>query len=416
MALSTHSAARSDATSMTTILIAGSVILAISFGIRSIFGGIITPLSAEFGWPRETYSLSLAIQNLVWGLAQPLFGAIADRYGDRKALWLGFICYVAGMALAVVGMTPMAQHLGSGLLIGMGIAGTAFGIVLSVVGRAAPEAKRSQYLGLATAAGSLGQVLMPPLTAWLLANYDWRFTLIVLTILLAPMILCIPFMKAGALSNTPQEQPATAADEPGMGEVLARAFGYPSYLFLTLGFFVCGFHLAFVSIHFPAFVAERCGDPALGLQALTIVGATNIVGTILAGQLGAWFPKQYLLSGIYALRALVIFLFIANPVTPLTVVLFSLAIGPLWLSTVPLTSGLVVAMFGPKHMGTLYGFVFLSHQLGSFAGVWLGGWFYDATGSYDVVWYAAIALGVASAIVHLSIRERAWAPRQPAAM
>ncbi len=412
-------ASRADVTSMTTILIAGSIILALSFGIRSIFGGIITPLSAEFGWPRETYSLSLAIQNLAWGLAQPLFGAIADRYGDRKALWLGFFCYLAGMGLAVVGMTPFAQHMGSGLLIGMGIAGTAFGIVLSVVGRAAPEAKRSQYLGYATAAGSLGQVVLPPIAAWLLTNYDWRVTLIVLTVMLLPMAVCIPFLKANAPtpgSDGEAQAASQAQDEPGLGAVLARAFGYPSYLFLTLGFFVCGFHLAFISIHFPAFVAERCGDPALGLQALTLVGATNIIGTILAGQLGAWLPKQYLLSGIYALRALVIVIFISNPITPLSVILFSLAIGPLWLSTVPLTSGLVVAMFGPKHMGTLYGFVFLSHQLGSFTGVWLGGWLYDATGSYDIVWKVAIALGVLSAIVHLPVRERIWTPRQRAAV
>lgn len=402
--------------SMATIMIAASVILALSFGVRSIFGGVIGPLSAEFGWPRETYSLSLAIQNLVWGLAQPLFGAIADRYGDRKALWIGFACYLLGMALAVIGTTPLAQHLGTGLLIGMGISGTAFGIVLSVVGRAAPEAKRSQYLGFATAAGSLGQVALPPLTAWLLQEYDWRTALIVLTVLLLPMAVCIPFLRAGGRPPAPSGAAATSAgtgmgagaDDPGLGEVLTRAFGHTSYVLLTIGFFVCGFHLAFISIHFPAFVAERCGDPALGLQALTLVGATNIIGTILAGQLGAWLPKPYLLSGIYALRALLITVFISFPITPTSVILFSLAIGPLWLSTVPLTSGLVVGMFGPKHMGTLYGFVFLSHQLGSFVGVWLGGWLYDATGSYDIVWKAAIALGVFSAIIHLPVRERSW--------
>lgn len=402
-----------DGQSMLVIMIAASTVLAVSFGIRSIFGGIIGPLSAEYGWPREIFSLSLAIQNLVWGLAQPAFGAIADRFGDRRAMWLGLVCYLAGMVLAVIGMTPMAQHLGTGVLIGMGISGTAFGTVLAVVGRAAPAAKRSQYLGYATAAGSLGQIIFPTLTAWILENYDWHVALIVLTAFLAPMAICIPLLKAPSAPAGPAE--TMESDGLPLGAVLMRAFAHPSYILLVFGFFVCGFHLAFITVHFPAFVAERCGDVAIGLQALTIVGATNVIGTVMAGQLGARLPKPYLLSGIYALRAVAIYLFIANPVTPTTVILFALAIGPLWLSTVPLTSGLVVTMFGPKHMGTLYGFVFLSHQIGSFVGVWMGGWLYDATGSYDVVWNMSIALGVFSAIVHLPIRERAWAAVRRAA-
>ena len=407
--MSTASSARprngDDASSMTVIMLAGAAVLAIAFGIRSIFGGVVQPLSEEFGWPREIFSMSLAIQNLVWGLAQPFFGAIADKFGDRKALWLGFACYLVGMVLSVTATTPLGHHLGTGVLVGAGISGTAFGLVLSVVGRAAPDAKRSQYLGYVSALGSLGQVAMPLLAAWLIETYDWRTMLMVMTALLLPIAFCIPFLKAPELPTSPD-----APAEAPLTQVIARAFGSPSYILLTFGFFVCGFHVSFIAVHFPAFVAERCGDPALGLQALTIIGLMNIFGSLAAGQFGAWFPKPYVLSAIYALRAIAIFVFISFPITPTSVVIFAAAIGPLWLSTVPLTSGLVAVMFGPKHMATLYGFVFLSHQIGSFIGVWLGGWLYDVYGDYDLVWRAAIALGVFSALVHLPVRERPMAP------
>ena len=392
---------RSDAQSMTVILVAGSLVLALSFGIRSIFGGVLEPISTEYGWSRETFSLSLAIQNLFWGLAQPAFGLIADRYGDRRALWLGFVCYLAGMVLTVIGTTPLAMHLGAGVLVGAGVSGTAFGLVLAVVGRAAPEAKRSQYLGLAAAFGASGQAVLPVAAGWLTAAYDWHVMLMVMTALILPMALCIPFLHVPSAPSAPGA-PADAT----ILEMLKKAFGYSRYNLLVLGFFVCGFHVAFITVHFPAFVTEMCGDPALGLQALGIVGLANIFGSLGAGYLGSRFPKPYILSAIYALRALVIFLFISFPITPTSVIVFALAIGPLWLSTIPLTSGIVVGMFGPKYMATLYGFVFLSHQLGSFLGVWLGGRLYDLYNSYDIVWWAGIALGIASAIVHLPIRER----------
>lgn len=392
--------ASADRRSMTVIIAAGAVVLALSFGVRSVFGGVLEPLSAEFGWAREVFSLSLAIQNLVWGLAQPFFGMLADRYGDRVALWLGFVCYLAGMALAVLGMTPIAQHMGAGVLVGMGVAGTAFGLVLAVVGRASTSKSRSANLGLVSALGSLGQVAMPLAASVLIEVYDWRVMLAVMTALLLPMILCIPMLKA----QPPGDAPMQSTTET-MGEIMRAAFSSSSYLLLTLGFFVCGFHVAFIAVHFPAFVTEQCGDPGLGLQALSIVGMMNVIGTLVAGQLGSWFPKNYVLSAIYALRALVILAFISFPVTPTTVILFAIAIGPLWLSTVPLTSGLVAGMFGPRHMATLYGFVFLSHQLGSFAGIYLGGYFYDVYGSYDIVWVAGIVLGVMSAIAHLPVRE-----------
>jgi MFS family permease len=396
----------------TAIVAAGSIALALSFGARSIFGVVLGPLSADLDWPRETFALSLALQNLVWGLAQPLFGMLADRWGDRRALWLGFGCYLIGMLIAGLGATPAAQHLGAGVLVGLGVSGTAFGLVLSVVGRAAPENRRSQALGLVSALGASGQVFMPLLAQALVAAYDWRVAVLATGALLLPMAFCIPLLRAPGV--------APAATDAPMGEVLRRAFRHSSYLLLVLGLFVCGFHVAFITAHFPAYVAEVCAPftlmgaeitpEALGAATIAIVGAANVVGTFASGQLGARYPKPYLLSAIYGLRAVAILLFIMAPPSPLTVILFSLTIGVLWLSTVPLTAGLVATMFGPRMMATLYGFVFLSHQLGSFAGVWMGGRLYDLYGSYDLVWWTAIALGVFSALVHLPIRDRAWAP------
>lgn len=406
--------AHSDS-SLTAIMVAGTVVLALSFGARSIFGVVLAPLSADMGWPRETFALSLAIQNLVWGLAQPAFGMIADRWGDRRALWIGFGLYMAGMLMSGLAATPLAQHLGAGLLVGMGVSGTAFGLVLSVVGRAAPEHRRSQALGLVAALGAAGQVLMPLIAQHLVAGYGWSVAVLATGAMLAPMALCIPWLKA------PKAASAPGVREIGLGEALRRAFGHSSYMLLVIGFFVCGFHVAFISTHFPAYVAEACAafsfmgrevtPEALGAATIAIVGVANVVGTLITGQLGARYPKPYVLSAIYALRAVVILVFIALPVTPLNVIVFSLSIGVLWLSTVPLTAGLVAAMFGPKFMATLYGFVFLSHQVGAFAGVWMGGRLYDLYGSYAVVWWVAIALGVFSAVVHLPIRERAWAPQ-----
>ncbi|MEO1328171.1 MAG: MFS transporter [Pseudomonadota bacterium] len=408
--------ARDHARQMAIIIGAGAAVLAISFGVRSVFGGVLEPISAQYGWSREVFSLSLAIQNLVWGAAQPLFGMIADKYGDRRALWIGFFCYLAGMILCVLGTTPLMQHLGAGVLVGAGVSGTAFGLVLSVVGRNARPERRSQALGLVSALGSTGQVAMPMLAAFLTGAYGWQTMLLVMAVLIVPMAIFIPFLKTPPEKLSPSSPAEDAAAEAGVLEMLRRAFGYSSYNLLTLGFFVCGFHVAFITVHFPAFVTEACGDPALGLQAIGLVGFANIFGSLAAGHLGARFPKPYVLSTIYALRALVIFLFISFPITPTTVIIFALAIGPLWLSTVPLTSGIVAGMFGPKYMATLYGFVFFSHQIGSFLGVWLGGRLYDVYGSYDIVWWAAIALGILSAIVHLPVREAAYpAPPKPAA-
>ncbi|SDU43396.1 MFS transporter [Stappia sp. ES.058] len=390
------------------IVVAGSIVLALAFGVRSVFGGVVEPLSNDlFDGRIEVFSLSIAIQNLVWGLAQPGFGIIADKYGDRRALWLGFFCYVAGMAVCIAGSTAFSQHIGAGVLVGMGISGTAFGVVLAVVGRAAPEDKRSYYLGITSAMGSTGQVVLPLLVSWLIEWLDWRTTLIVVTFALAPMAVCIPFLRA-------QTRPAVrTADSVSLARAVRQAFGHSSYTLLSAGFFVCGFHLAFITAHLPSYVQNFCVSTAsaaelraLGLQALALAGFANIFGTLFASHLGTRFPKPYVLAAIYALRALAILIFITLPVTPTSVLIFALAMGGLWLSTVPLTSALILTMFGPRAMGTLFGFVFLSHQLGGFAGVWLGGFVFDRYASYDQVWYLAIALGLVSALAHLLVRER----------
>lgn len=382
------------------IMAAGAVVLALSFGVRSIFGIVLDPMSSEFGWPRETFSLALAMQNLVWGLAQPFFGMIADRMGDRRALWLGLGAYLAGMAISSVGYEPWMQHLGAGLLVGMGVAGTGFGLVLSAIARQVAERDRPRVMATTAALGSLGQMIMPLLAGWITAGWGWQATLVVMALLMLPMALCIPLLGGPA---APEEGPP----EPDLATLplLAHAFGQPSYLLLLSGFFVCGFHVGFMTAHLPPYVAEVCGSVALGATALAIVGGANIVGTWFFGSLGGRYPKPYVLSSIYAMRAVVMAAFILTPPNPVTVVVFSVAVGLAWLPTVPLTSALVAAIFGPKYMGTLYGIVFLAHQVGAFTGVWMGGRVYDLYGNYDLIWWVAIGLGVFSALVHLPVRE-----------
>ncbi len=395
-----------------TIVLAGGIVLALSFGIRSVFGGIVEPVSRDlFGGRIEVFSLAIAIQNLVWGLAQPAFGAIADRWGDRLALWLGLGCYALGLAICVTGSTPLAQHIGAGLLVGMGISGTAFGIVLTVVGRAAPPEKRSAYLGLTSALGSVGQVILPLAVSQLIELFDWRIVMTIVACMLAFMAICIPRLQTAAL-------PSAETPTVPLNRTLRHALRQPSYLLLSLGFFVCGFHLAFITAHLPNYVEYFCVGTAMspeelrafGLQALAVVGLANIAGTLLASRLGTIFPKPYVLAAIYGLRSVVLVLFISQPPTPLSVMIFAMAMGILWLSTVPLTSALVLTMFGPRAMGTLFGLVFLSHQLGGFAGVWIGGAYFDSFGDYDAIWYASILLGVLAAGLHLGVSERDLRP------
>ena len=384
----------------TAIILAGAVILGLGFGARSVFGVVLGPMSAEYGWPREIFSLSIALQNLVWGFAQPVFGMVADRMGDRRAMWIGFWLYLAGMLVSAAGSEPWMQHLGAGVLIGMGVSGTGFGLVLSAIGRRTPEASRSRAMASAAALGSLGQMVMPLLAGWVTAEWGWQAALLLVAALLLPIALCIPALGRGALvEDDIPEAPV------GTGALLAHAFGQPSYVLLMFGFFVCGFHVGFMTAHLPAYVAEVCGSVTLGAAALSIVGAANVVGTWFFGRMGGRYPKPYVLSLIYAIRALAMAGFLLVPPSPATVVVFAAVVGLAWLPTVPLTSALVASIFGPKYMATLYGFVFLAHQVGAFTGVWMGGRVYDVTGSYSLIWWASVALGVFSALVHLPVRE-----------
>ena len=396
---------------VTPVLVAGCLIIMAGFAVRASFGVFQIPIAEEFGWARAEFSLAIAIQNLFWGIGQPLFGAMAERVGDRKAIILGVALYAAGLVLSSFATTPFAMQ-SLEVLVGLGIAGTGFGVILAVVGRAASDRHRSMALGVATAAGSAGQVIGAPLAEALLAVLPWQSVFLVFAGLMVSVLLVLPMMRAPAVSRS--------ALEESMGHVLGRAVRDPSFALIFMGFFSCGYQLAFITAHFPAMVTEMCGPilpggalhaigvtttSALGAAAISLIGLFNIAGTLTAGWLGNRFPKKYLLAGIYTGRTLAAAVFILLPITPVTVLVFSAVMGSLWLATVPLTSGLVAHLYGLRYMGTLYGIVFFSHQLGSFMGVWLGGRLYDATGDYQLVWWIGAAVGAFSAIVHLPIRE-----------
>lgn len=398
---------------VTPVLIAGCIIIMFGFSIRASFGVFQIPIAEEFGWFRADFSLAIAIQNLAWGIGQPIFGALAEKFGDRRAIILGAFCYAAGLVLSSFAVTP-GQHQFLEILVGFGIAGTGFGVILAVVGRAASAENRSLALGVVTAAGSAGQMIGAPLAEVLLRYYPWQGVFVIFAVIILSSLLVLPMMRSPA--------PATRAElEESLGQVLKKAFRDPSFTLIFLGFFSCGYQLAFITAHFPALVAEMCGpiDPsgmlaglgisstsALGAVAISLIGLANVVGTITAGWLGKHYPKKYLLASIYAARTVIASMFIIFPITPTTVVLFSIGMGSLWLATVPLTSGLVAHIYGLRYMGTLYGIVFLSHQIGGFLGVWLGGRLYDVYGDYTAVWWIGVAVGAFSAVVHLPVRER----------
>lgn len=406
---------------ITPVLVAGCVVIMISFAIRASFGMFQLPIATEFGWPRAEFSLAIAIQNLAWGIGQPMFGAVAEKFGDRKALVAGALIYALGLVLTAWATTPGQMQLME-ILVGFGVAGTGFGVVLAVVGRSAAPENRSMALGVVTAAGSMGQVIGAPLAEALMGVMPWQSVFLVF----AGMILCtlfaLPFMRAPRLASR-------AELEESMGVVLKRAFTDPSYIMIFLGFFSCGYQLAFITAHFPAFIAESCAPigagsmlaglgitttSALGALAIATIGLANIAGTLTAGWLGSRFPKKYLLSAVYAGRTVAAAWFILTPMTAGTVLLFSAVMGSLWLATVPLTSGLVAHIYGLRYMGTLYGFVFLSHQIGGFLGVWLGGKLYDISGDYTLVWWIGVGVGAFSALVNLPIREKPLEPLRPA--
>ena len=397
----------------TPVLIAASMILLMGFGIRASFGLFQIPIATEFGWPRADFSLAIAIQNLAWGVGQPIFSAIAERFGDRRAIILGAVMYSLGLVLSSFAVTP-GQHQLLEILVGFGIAGTGFGIVLAIVGRAASPENRSLALGIVTGLGSAGQIFGPMLAQFLLRHYHWQSVFLIFAALILCVLFALPFLRS------PAKTAKTERDE-SLGTVLARAFRDPSYSLIFLGFFSCGYQLGFVTAHFPAFITEMCAaiapgsllaglgistTSALGAVAISLIGIANIGGSIMAGWLGKSYSKKYHLAGSYTLRTIASILFIMLPMTPASVVIYSLVMGSLWLATVPLTSGLVAQIYGLRYMGTLYGFVFFSHQVGAFLGVWLGGRLYDISGSYTAVWWVGIGVGALSAILHLPIRER----------
>ena len=396
----------------TPILIAASLVLLISFAIRASFGVFQIPIANDLGWFRTEFSLAIAIQNLSWGIATPFFGAFAEKLGDRKAIFVGVLIYALGLALSSIATTASGHQMLE-ILVGVGIAGTGFGVVLGVVGRASSDQHRSLALGITTAAGSAGQIIGPPLTQYLLHSMAWQDVFLFYSGLVLLALLSLPFLKA------PPKVSKSELEE-SLSRILNIAVRDPSYILIFVGFFSCGFQLAFITAHFPAFVTEACAtiDPNgllakmgirdtadLGAFSIAVIGVFNIFGTITAGALGGRYPKRLLLAGIYMARTVLFSWFILTPMTPVTVLIFSSLIGSLWLATVPLTSGLVAYIYGLKYMGTLYGLVFLSHQVGSFVGVWLGGDFYDRFGSYDVVWWVGVGTGLLSAVVHLPVRE-----------
>jgi len=395
------------------VLIAGSLILIVGFAIRASFGVFQIPIEEEFGWLRADFSLAIAIQNLAWGIGQPLFSMIAEKYGDRKAIFLGSVLYAVGLILSSYAVTPLA-HQFLEILIGFGIAGMGFGVILAVIGRTTSEKHRSLALGIATSAGSLGQIIGPPVIEKLLQQMPWQEVFMVLAVIVMASMVLLPMIKS---------KPPTAmqGNDLSMSEVLGKALKDPSFAMIFLGFFSCGFQIAFITAHFRAYIAEMCSaipqnsvlrsmgiasTSSLGAFSIAIIGTANLVGTITAGALGSRFPKKSLLSLIYLGRTIAAALFIMIPMTPDSVVIFSIVMGSLWLATVPLTSGLVGHIYGMKFMGTLYGIVFFSHQLGGFLGVWLGGLFYDQFGNYDLVWWVGIGVGAFSAIIHLPVREK----------
>ena len=397
---------------ITPVLLAGCFIILVGFSIRASYGVFQIPIANEFGWPRAEFSLAIAIQNLAWGFGSPFFGAMAERMGDRKAIILGAVLYALGLVLSAGATTPL-EHQIYEILVGFGIAGTGFGVILAVIGRASSDNNRQMSLSIATASGSAGQIIGPPAAIALLSLMEWQMVFIVFAASILSVLVLLPFMKAPEMATKDEI-------EEGLGDILKLASRDPSFAMIFIGFFACGYQLAFITAHFPALVTEMsapvesygwCGDlgitttAALGGLSISIIGFANIIGTLVAGWAGKKYKKKWLLSGIYAGRSIVSAWFILTPITANTVLIFSFALGFLWLATVPLTSGLVAHIYGLKYMATLYGIVFFSHQLGSFVGVWLGGVLYDDYGTYTFVWWVGIAIGIVSAIIHLPIKE-----------
>ncbi len=382
------------------VIAAGCLIALLGFGARSAYGLLLEPMTSTRGWGRETFAFALAVQNLVWGFGGPFASMLADRYGPSRVLAVGAIVYgigTAGMATATTGTT---LTLFGGVLTGLGIALTSFSIALAAMARVVEPGRQSLVLGIGTSAGSFGQVIFSPLSQLVIAEYGWDSALFFLAASVL-FILPLAFVLPGN-----RETVGDATIEQGLGEAILEAARHRGYVLLTVGFFVCGFHVAFITVHFPAYVRDLGLAAQVGAWAIAIIGLFNIAGSFLSGLAGQRWPKKNGLVVIYSLRAIAIAALLIADKTATTIYAFAAVMGILWLSTVPLTTGIVAQVFGLRFMATLFGFVFLSHQLGSFLGVWLGGYLYDRTGSYDVVWWTGVALSVAAALIHVPINER----------
>ncbi len=382
------------------ILACGTLVLMISFGVRQSFGIFMEPISAGLGWGRQTFSFALALQSLIIGLAVPFAGGVADRWGGGRVIVVGGLLYVLGLLLMSQARDPATMILSASFLIGLGVSATGFPIIFAVISRAVSERRRSLFLGIATAGGTGGQLVLVPGSEVLIGAYGWVSSIIILAAIAALIVV----LSAGLV----ERRAPGAGDGPAqtIGAALREARGHRSYVLLTLGFFVCGFQVQFIAIHLPAYLTDSGLTAAVGAAAIALIGLFNMAGTAISGWLGGRYRKSKLLACIYVLRSLVILGFISAPISEMGVYVFAAAMGMLWLSTVPLTSGLVAQMLGTRYMAMLYGIVFLSHQIGSFAGVMLGGTAYDLTGSYDLFWWSAIAFGLVAALLHWPIDDR----------
>ncbi len=393
------------------IIAAGCAIAILSFGPRSAIGAFQRDVLVDNNWTRDVFSIAIALQNLLWGLGQPLAGGFADRFGAPRVLIVGALLYAAGLLVMGASTTPLMFDLSAGVLIGFGLSGASFNLVLGAFGRLVPENRRSMAFGFGTAAGSLGQFLFSPLAVGLIQSFGWRNT----SYIFAAMMLAI--VPLAFLLSAPRE-PAPAADAapaPTIGEAIAQAFSHRSYVLLVTGYFTCGFQLAFITTHFQIYLTDKGLDPRIGGWAFAMIGIFNMVGSLASGWLGTRMPRRYLLAFIYFSRAVATLVFLLIPATPASAMMFGAVTGLLWLSTVPPTSSLVGVMFGQRNFAMLYGFTFVSHQIGGFLGALLGGTIYEATGSYTWVWILSIALGVASALINLPIEEKPAEPKVVAA-
>ena len=380
------------------VLLGSALILALSLGVRHGFGLFLPPMSAQFGWGREVFAFAIALQNLIWGLAQPFTGALADRFGAARVVIVGGVLYAVGLLLMGLSDSPLSLSLSAGLLIGIGLSGTSFSVILGVVGRALPAEKRSMGMGIASAAGSFGQFAMLPGTLGLIGWLGWSTALLVLGVLVALIVPLVSMLKDRPLPNLGGEQT--------LKEALREACSHSGFWLLAFGFFVCGFQVVFIGIHLPAYLVDQHLPATVGTTVLALIGLFNIFGTYTAGWLGGRMSKPRLLTGLYLARAVVIVLFLWAPVTQFSAYLFGMAMGFLWLSTVPLTNGTVATMFGVRNLSMLGGIVFLFHQLGAFLGGCLGGVVYDQTGSYDLIWQVSILLSLLAAALNWPVRER----------